>query len=122
MFLDHIQTMRLFGIAALTLGFAAGAVQAQSLNGMSGVPGNIVGGGSATISGGGEDMTITYSSGGAGGGGGIMTQASRQARFASPSGDGQEVEYPAALPAGPGREAWLSGGGENAEVVYTRPR
>ena len=121
MFLHHIQTVRFFGIAALALGVAAGAVQAQSQNGMSGVPGNIVGGGSATISGGGEDMTITYGSSGAGGGG-IMAQASRQARFASPSGDGQELEYPAALPAGPGREAWLSGGGENTEVVYTRSR
>jgi hypothetical protein len=120
MFLDHIQTVRLFGAAALALGLT-GAALAHS-NGMPGVPGNIVGGGNATLSGGGEDMTITYSRGGAGGGGGIMAQAGRPARFGSPSGDGLEVEYPAALLAGPSREAWLTGGGENTEVVYTRSR
>jgi hypothetical protein len=107
-------TRKTIFVSLLAIG-VAGSVHAQSV-------GNIVGGGSASISGGGEDMTITYSSGGAGGGGGIMAQTSRQARFGSPSGDGLEVEYPAALLPGLGREAWLIGGGENAEVVYTRPR
>jgi len=33
------------------------------------------------------------------------------------------VEYlTPAVPADPGREAWLLGGGENAEVVYDRRR
>ena len=85
--------------------------------------GNIEGGGSATISGGGDNMTITYSTGGAGGGGGVLSQSGRLARFAGSHGDGLLVEYltPAAS-ADPGREAWMVGGGDNAEVVYIRPR
>jgi hypothetical protein len=31
------------------------------------------------------------------------------------------VEYLEPAPSDPGREAWLSGGGDNAEVVYTSP-
>ena len=85
--------------------------------------GNVVGGGGATISGGGDDMQITYSTGGAGAGSGVLTQSGRLARFAGSHGDGSLVEYltPAA-PAAPGREAWLIGGGDNAEVVYDRRR
>ena len=85
--------------------------------------GNVVGGGSATISGGGGDMVITYSTGGAGGGGAVHSPSGRPARFAGSHGDGPLVEYlTRAVPAGPGREAWLIGGGDNAEVVYVRPR
>ena len=80
--------------------------------------GNVVGGGSATISGGGDDMRITYSTGGAGGGGGVLTQSGRLAGFAGTDGDGLQVAYLAAAPAGAGREAQLVGGGDNAEVVY----
>ncbi len=79
--------------------------------------------GAATISGGGGDMTITYSAGGAGGGGSaLLSQSGRPARFAGGHGDGQVVEYLAPVPAGAGREAWLLGGGDNAEVVYGRRR
>jgi hypothetical protein len=110
---------------AVTL--AAGAAEAQAPHDGTGrVPdgGVAVGGGSATISGGGDNMTITYSTGGAGGGSSVLfSQPGRLARFAGSHGDGSLVEYltPAA-PAGPGREAWLVGGGDNAEVVYVRPR
>ena len=91
---------------------AAGAAHAQ-----------VVGGGAATISGGGDDMVITYSAGGAGGGSGVLTQSGRLARFAASHGDGSLVEYlTPAVPADPGREAWLLGGGENTEVVYDRRR
>jgi hypothetical protein len=85
--------------------------------------GNIEGGGSATLSGGGDNMTITYSAPGAGGGGGgVLSQSGRFARFASTHGDGLLVEYGApAASADPGREAWLTGGGDNAEVVYASP-
>jgi len=83
--------------------------------------GNVVGGGAATIAGGGDDMVITYSTGGAGGGGGLHSQPGRLARpIGTPTGTG--VEYLEAAPSGPGREAWLVGGGDNAEVVYVRPR
>ena len=79
------------------LALAAGAAHAEA--------GNIVGGG------------------GAGGGSGVLTQSGRLAGFAGDHGDGQLVEYLApAAPAGPGREAWMVGGGDNAEVVYDRRR
>ena len=106
----------------------AGAAQAQApstFNITGHVPGqhvgNIAGGGSATLSGGGDDLSITYSAGGAGGGG-VLSQSGRFARFASTHGDGLLVEYltPAAS-ADPGREAWLTGGGDNAEVAYASP-
>jgi hypothetical protein len=85
--------------------------------------GNVVGGGGATISGGGSDMVITYSTGGAGGGGTTHSQSGRSARFAGSHGDGPLMEYLSpAVPADPGREAWLIGGGDNVEVVYVWPR
>ena len=84
--------------------------------------GGVVGGGGATLSGGGDNMTITYSTGGAGGGG-VLTQSGRLARFADGQGDGGlQVEYLTPAPADPGREAWLVGGGDNAEVVFDRRR
>ena len=90
--------------------------------------GNVVGGGTATISGGGDDVVITYSAGGAGGGGGGgggggLSQPGRIARFASGQGEGGPgLEYLTPAPVDPGREAWLLGGGDNAEVVYDRRR
>jgi hypothetical protein len=100
------------------LALAAAPLPAQAAE-----PGNVVGGGSATISGGGDDRTITYSAGGAGGGSALLAQSGRPARFAGTHGDGSLVEYlTPAVPADPGREAWLVGGGDNAEVVYVRPR
>jgi len=104
------------------LALAAGAAQAQApLDGSGRMPGgNVVGGGGASISGGGDDMAITYSTGGAGAGG-VLSQSGRPARFAGTHGDGSLVEYlTLAVPADPGREAWLISGGDNAEVVYDR--
>lgn len=85
--------------------------------------GNIVGGGNgATISGGGDDMTIEYALPGAGGGGAGWGTAGLVGRFAGTQGDGPEVAYGAPTgPARAGREAWLTGGGDNAQVVYTSP-
>jgi hypothetical protein len=83
---------------------------------------NIVGGGSATITGGGDDLTITYNTGGAGGGSALMAQPGQVARVTGNSGGKMQIEYLTAAPAGPGREAWLVGGSDNAEVVYVRPR
>jgi len=104
---------------------AAGAAQAQAPDpgGRWPAGGNIVGGADATISGGGDNLTITYSAGGAGAGSGVLlSQPGRLARFAGSHGDGQVVEYLAPAPTNPGREAWMIGGGDNAEVVYVRPR
>ena len=102
-----------FASLALLAALAAAPLAARAAE-----AGNVVGGGSATISGGGDDMRITYSTGGAGGGGGVLTQSGRLAGFAGTDGDGLQVEYLAAAPAGAGREAQLVGGGDNAEVVY----
>jgi hypothetical protein len=93
------------------------ASAAERLAGAGG--GNVVGGGrGATLVGGGDDMVILYATSGAGGGGAGWSQAGRTARFAATDGDGPQVEYTAAAPARTGREAWLVGGGDDAEVVY----
>jgi hypothetical protein len=99
--------------AALFAIGAAGSAQAQ---------GNIVGGGSATITGGGDNTQITYSMGGAGGGGGLAVQSGRLVTFAGSDGDGgSRWNYGAPPDGNPGREAWMTGGGDNADVVYTSP-
>jgi hypothetical protein len=83
--------------------------------------GNVVGGGTgAELQGGGDDLVIRYNQPGAGGGVG-WEQPGRFARFASTHGDGLLVEYFTTGPAGTGREAWLTGGGDNAEVAYASP-
>ena len=100
------------------LALAAGAAQAQTPLG-----GNVVGGGrSATIVGGGDNTVILYGQPGAGAGGAGWGQAGQIARFGSTQGDGLQVEYLTPAPAGAGREAWILGGGDNAQVVYARPR
>jgi hypothetical protein len=108
----------------------AGTAQAQapsSLNIAGHAPaqavGNIVGGGNgATIFGGADDMTIQYAQPGAGGGGADWGTAGLVGRFANTQGDGLQVEYGApTAPARAGREAWLTGGGDNAQVVYAAP-
>ena len=106
------------------LALAAGAAQAQAPRdgGAAALDGNVVGGGVATLSGGGDDATVTYSAGGAGGGMTFHSQAGRAARFAGTDGDGPVVRYSSPADTNPGREAWLLGGGDNAEVVYIRPR
>ncbi|CAA9227905.1 MAG: hypothetical protein AVDCRST_MAG08-924 [uncultured Acetobacteraceae bacterium] len=117
--------IRSFAFASLfALGLVAGAAQAQAPRDGSAaaLDGNVVGGGVATLSGGGDDATITYSAGGAGGGMALHSQPGRAARFAGTDGDGPVVQYSAPADTNPGREAWLLGGGDNAEVVYIRPR
>jgi hypothetical protein len=84
--------------------------------------GNIVGGGTgASLQGGGDNLVIQYNQPGAGGGGVGWEQPGRSARFASTHGDGPRVEYFTPGPAGLGREAWVTGGGDNTEVSYTSP-
>ena len=116
-----IRTAAFASLFALAL--AAGAAQAQApRDGGSAVDGNVVGGGIATLSGGGDNATVTYSAGGAGGGMTFHSQSGRAAGFAGSDGDGPVVQYAAPADTNPGREAWLLGGGDNAEVVYIRPR
>ena len=118
--------MKRTALASLfALALAAGAAQAQAPRDGSAaalLDGNVVGGGVATLSGGGDDATVTYSAGGAGGGMTFHSQSGRAARFAGTDGDGPVVRYSAPADTNPGREAWLLGGGDNAEVVYIRPR
>ena len=113
--------------SVIALGAAgAGAAQAQAqapdTTGLA-VPataGNAVGGNAATIVGGGDNLTILYSGAGAGPGGALQAQAPRLARARNGYG-GVSVDYlePETQPAG--REAWLVGGGDNAQVVYGDP-
>jgi hypothetical protein len=102
---------------APTTAFAAERLAGHEVGG-----GNIVGGQGATLVGGGDDMIILYAMPGAGGGAAGWSQAGRTARFAATDGDGPQVEYTAAAPARAGREAWLVGGGEEAQVVYSSRR
>ena len=105
---------------------ATGAAQAQAPDttglAMPAAAGNVVGGGAATIVGGGDNTTILYSGAGAGAGAGgaVQAQAPRLARARNNYG-GVAVEYlePETAPAG--REAWVVGGGDNTEVVYSNP-
>ena len=79
-----------------------------------------VGGNAATIVGGGDNLTILYSGTGAGGGA-LQAQAPRLARARNGYG-GVSVEYMEHETAAAGREAWMVGGGDNAQVVYGRSR
>ncbi len=102
---------------------AAGAARAQAPldGGGAALGGNVVGGGIASLSGGGDNATVTYSAGGAGGGMAFHAQAPRLARARNGQGNGGvSVEYLEPETAPPGREAWLLGGGDTAEVVYGR--
>ena len=109
--------------SAIVLGTASAALaQAPRDGSAAALDGNVVGGGYASLSGGGDNTTVTYSTGGAGGGMTFHAQAGRAARFAATQGDGPAVEYTAPADTTPGREAWLLGGGDNAEVVYGRRR
>ncbi len=65
-------------------------------------------------------MVILYSGTGAGPGGALQAQVPRLARARNSYG-GVAVEYlePETAPAG--REAWVVGGGDNAQVVYSDP-
>ncbi len=114
--------MKRTALASLfALALAAGAAQAQApRDGSSAVDGNVVGGGVASLSGGGDNATVTYSAGGAGGGMTFHAQPGRAAGFAGTHGDGPVVQYGPPADTNPGREAWLLGGGDNAEVVYGR--
>ena len=95
---------------------AAGAAQAQAPSTWGG---NVVGGGLAgTLHGGGDNAQVVYGQPGAGGGGGMhQVQAGRTARFA---GSGPKFEYGPPAAAEAGREAWVSGGGDDAQVTYGR--
>jgi len=113
-------TKRIALAALLATGLAAGAAQAQA---PSAPGGDVVGGGlAATLIGGGDNAQVVYGQPGAGGGGAYLVQAGRLARFAGSDGDGMQLEYAAPAPAGAGREAWLTGGGGDAQVAYGRPR
>jgi hypothetical protein len=119
--MDMIRNVVFASLIALGV---AGAAQAQApdVDGRLLGGGNVVGGGrAAAIVGGGDDGVIQYSQPGAGVGGAGWSQAGRTARFGSTQGDGPQVEYVGPPPAGAGREAWMVGGGDNAEVVYGRP-
>jgi hypothetical protein len=120
-----IRNILFASVVALGAAGASGArAQAPDTNGLA-VPataGNAVGGGSASIVGGGDNATILYSGGGAGtGGGALQAQPPRLARARNGYGS-LSVDYLEPETASPGREAWMVGGGDNAQVVYGDPR
>ncbi len=115
-------TKRIAALAALlATGLAAGAAHAQAPSTWGG---NVVGGGlAATLQGGGDNAQVTYAQPGAGGGGGMhLAQAGRTARFAGSDGSGPKFEYGPPAAADAGREAWVTGGGDDAQVTYGRVR
>ena len=107
--------------SVIVLGAAGGAAHAQAPFASGG---NVVGGGLAgTLQGGGADAQVTYARPGAGGGGGMhLAQPGRLGRFAGSDGSGPRFEYGPLAAAETGREAWVSGGGDDAQVTYGRPR
>lgn len=123
--------MKRFAFASLfSIALAAGAAQAHGIDATSipgqapGAAGHVAGGGSAVMVGGGDNTMILYSMGGAGGGSGVMTQVPRMSaltngKIGAGSGftGGEYIEPERAR----GREAWMVGGGDNAEVTYARP-
>ena len=124
-------TTRTLLASLLALGIAGGArAQAPStLDAPGHSPGHdaggVVGGGrAATTSGSGDDRVIRYALPAAGVGDGAgWSLAGPSARFAGSHGDGQpQVEYAApTAPAALGRRAWVTGGGDDAQVAYTPP-
>ena len=109
----------------LATGLLTGAALAQAPEPGGQVPagGLVQGGAIATLSGSGEDAKVTYATAGAGGGMAENLQPGRVGRFVGSDGDGRpRFEYgPApAVAKGAGREAWLSGSGEDAQVAYRR--
>jgi hypothetical protein len=113
-------TKRTALVALLATGLAAGAAHAQAPSTLD-IAGHPPGPAAGGVVGGGADTTIVYARGGAGGGGALLAQAPRLARmrngFGSPG-----VEYLEPETAPPGREAWLTGGGGDAQVTYGQPR
>ena len=112
-------TKRIALAALLATGLAAGAAHAQAPSTWGG---NVVGGGlAATLHGGGDNAQVTYAQPGAGGGGGThLVQTGRLGRFVGSDDGSPKFEYAAAGAAETGREAWVSGGGDDAQVTYGR--
>ena len=105
---------------------AAGAAHAQAPDAAGGVPGGggIVGGGlGGMLIGSGNNAQVVYARPGAGGGGGMhLVQAGRLGRFVGSDGSGPKFEYGPPAAADAGREAWVTGGGDDAQVTYGRAR
>ena len=114
-------TKRIALAALLATGLAAGAAQAQAPSAPGGA---VVGGGlAATLIGGGDNAQVVYGQPGAGGGGMHLVQPGRLGRFAGSHGDGSpKFEYAAPAATDIGREAWVTGGGADAQVTYGRAR
>jgi hypothetical protein len=118
--------MKRIALAALfTAGLTAGLAHAQAPDIATGrAPGGglVVGGGIASLAGSGDDMRITYATGGGGGTAVVREQPGRNATFAGSDGDGRP-RFTAMTPftaPGSGREAWLSGSGDDARLSYGR--
>ncbi len=114
-------TKRIAALAALlATGLAAGAAHAQAPSAWGG---NIVGGGlGAMLLGSGDNAQVVYGQPGAGGGGMHLVQTGRLGRFAGSDGGSPKFEYGPPAASDAGREAWVTGGGDDAQVTYGRAR
>ena len=111
-------TKRIALAALLATGLAAGAAHAQAPSTWGG---NVVGGGLAgTLHGGGDNAQVTYARPGAGAGGMHLAQAGRLGRFAGSDDGSPKFEYGPPAASDAGREAWVTGGGDDAQVTYGR--
>ncbi|TCZ66008.1 hypothetical protein [Roseicella aquatilis] len=111
-----------FAALAVIATLATPAARAQAPMDGNAMPvraGSIAGGGGASMTGGGDDRSITYSARGAGGGA-TYEQAGRIGTFAGNTGGNPAWTFTPHAPGG-GREAWLTGGGEDQQVVYANP-
>jgi hypothetical protein len=140
----RLSAIALLALSASTLASAARAQAPEpGFTSASPVFSSAVGGAVATMHGSGDDMQILYGIGTGKGGGAFaakddpwvillsgdadgsvfgQTQPGRSARLTGGTGDGPEVVYLEAARTGLGREAWLSGGGEDASVTYRNGR
>ncbi len=71
--------------------------------------------------GGGDNLAVLYSGRGGDLRGALQAQPPRLARARNGYG-GVSVDYLEPETASAGREAWMVGGGDNAQVVYAAPR
>jgi hypothetical protein len=102
---NTISARRTILASLFAIGFVGGAT-AQGI-------GN---GGSATLTGGGDDQQITYSPGGADG------VLGRLVTFRGSDGDGPNWNYGPPAAGNPGREVWMTGGGEDTQLAYVSPQ
>jgi hypothetical protein len=119
-----MNTLALAALIAVAVAMAQGMAQAPGPGEAQAAPrGNVVGGGPVgTVIGSGDDLEVRYSRPGAGLAAGGFAPNARRAKFAGTSGDGPEFDGDAPMAFDQGREAWMTGSGDEARITYVKPR